>query len=408
MANTAITRYQPAQPVGSQQNLKALLTKMEGTLTDALPKHVTPQRMIKTMLVACNRTPDLLKCTQASILETINRAAELGLDLSGTLGEAYPVPFKNRVGDTWQHQATLIIGYRGLAKLARQSGEVARIDADIVCENDEFQYSKGSDGKLSFRPNLANRGKPFGAFAFVQFKDGDQQYDFMNLDEIEAIRKRSKSGSDRNGNPVGPWKTDWAEMAKKTVFRRLAKWLPLSAEKFTQAVELDNADYGDPGAIISVESMQPEQGQTRTEQVKQQIAAPQQQQQQSTQPQDGAEQEAQPDQTETAVTPPDDSGNAQAEPDTPTEGEFTEDAGEAEAPESSEPAKPLDESQNFRDYAYSRLAELYELDADDSAVKQAISMHCVGTFKKAPAKLDDEQWSEVIKAIENNEIEVKS
>jgi recombination protein RecT len=62
-----------------------------------LPKHITPERLFKTLLVAANRNPDILKCTQASVLETINRAAELGLDLSGTLGEAYPVPFNNKV-----------------------------------------------------------------------------------------------------------------------------------------------------------------------------------------------------------------------------------------------------------------------------------------------------------------------
>lgn len=44
----------------------------------------------------------------------------------------------------------------------------------------------------------------------------------MTFDEIEAIRKRSKASSS------GPWKTDWDEMAKKTVFRRASKWIQLS------------------------------------------------------------------------------------------------------------------------------------------------------------------------------------
>lgn len=243
----ATVKYDPLKPVGSAPNLKSLLIQMKGSIAEALPKHVTPERLIKTLLVAANRVPDLLKCTQASVLETINRAAELGLDLSGTLGEAYPVPFNNRIktpdGDRWVMQCTLIIGYRGLAKLARQSGEIKRIEADVVCENDEFRMRKGSNAACDFMPALmGDRGKPIGAFAYVQFKDGGEQFDFMPVSDIDKIRLRSKSGSDKQGNAIGAWKTDWAEMAKKTVFRRLAKWLPLSTEKWQRAIEEDDDD----------------------------------------------------------------------------------------------------------------------------------------------------------------------
>ena len=55
----------------------------------------------------------------------------------------------------------------------------------------------------------------------------------LTKDEIDGIRKRSRSGNN------GPWVTDYNEMAKKTAFRRLAKWLPLSAE-FRDAVEKDD------------------------------------------------------------------------------------------------------------------------------------------------------------------------
>jgi len=254
---TAVARmvkYQPLAPVGDAGTLKALLEQMKGSISQALPKHVTPDRIIKTMLVAANRTPDLLSCTQASIIETISRAAELGLDLSGTLGEAYPVPFNNRVGDNWIKQCQLIIGYRGLAKLARQSGDVSYIEAEVVCENDQFDFEKGMNAKCSWKPPLkGERGEPIGAYSLVKLKDGGVQFDFMTTDDIDKIRRRSKSGSDRNGNAIGAWKSDWSAMAKKTVFRRLAKWLPLSAEKselLMQAMEQDSMDYGSD--IISV------------------------------------------------------------------------------------------------------------------------------------------------------------
>lgn len=240
--------FRPLEPIGNMGALQGLLkTQIKGIAT-ALPKHVTPERLIKTLLVAANRTPDLLQCTQASILETINRAAELGLDLSGTLGEAYPVPFNNNVGTRdnprWAKQCQLIIGYRGLAKLARQTGEIKRIDADVVYANDTFVFRKGSDAKCEFEPALrGDRGEPLGAYAYVQFKDGGEQFDFMPFEDIEKVRQRSKSGSNKNGDAIGAWKSDWPEMAKKTVFRRVAKWLPLSTEKFVAAIETDDADY---------------------------------------------------------------------------------------------------------------------------------------------------------------------
>lgn len=242
--------YSPMAPVGRVANLKALFDAQRDSIANVMPKHVTADRLFKTLMVAVNRNPDLLQCTQSSVIDCVSRAGELGLDLSGTTGEAYPVPFNNRVKDEWVKQCQLIIGYRGLAKLARQSGEIKRIDSDIVCENDDFTFSKGSGGACRFVPNLrGDRGNIIGAYAYVEFKDGGEQYDFMAYTDIEKVRARSKSGSDKNGNAIGAWKTDWSEMAKKTVFRRLSKWLPLSSEKFQRAVELDNDDYINPDVL---------------------------------------------------------------------------------------------------------------------------------------------------------------
>ncbi len=261
-AQTAVAKrsYNPLAPIGSATGLKSLLEASKASIAQALPAHITPERLIKTMLVAANRNPDILRCTTASIMETINRAAELGLDLSGTLGEAYPVPFTNKVKWTddqggkredWLSQLTLIIGYRGFAKLARQSGEIKTIDADVVKENDKFIYRKGKNAVFEFEPNYrGDRGETIGAYAYVEFKDGGEQFVFMPVADIEKVRMRSKSGAAqrdseyaRKGDPIGAWESDWDEMAKKTVFRRCAKWLPLSTEKFVKAVERDDEDY---------------------------------------------------------------------------------------------------------------------------------------------------------------------
>jgi hypothetical protein len=54
----------------------------------------------------------------------------------------------------------------------------------------------------------------------------------MSRAQVDAIRAQSKAGNS------GPWQTHYEEMAKKTVIRRLFKYLPVSIE-IQKAVGLD-------------------------------------------------------------------------------------------------------------------------------------------------------------------------
>lgn len=238
----AITKYdyKPTAPVEKIGNLKALLDAQRSAIGRVIAKHVTPERLATMLLTAATKDPGILKCTQESIFRVAITAAELGLDISGTLGDAYVVPFNNKVGDKWVSTATLIIGYRGLARLARNTGGVARIESNVVCANDAFEFEQGTTFTLRFRQSTGDRGKAIGAYALVQFNDGSFQAEYMTRDDIENIRSMAKSGN----SPA--WSKSWGEMARKTVFRRLAKWLPLSPEKdasLLKAMEVDDADY---------------------------------------------------------------------------------------------------------------------------------------------------------------------
>lgn len=196
----------------------------------ALPKHLTPDRFVRVVLTTINKTPKLATCTKESLLASLMDCSALGLEPDGR--KAHLIPY----GD----KCTLIVDYKGLVDLARRSGEIADIHADIVCANDEFEYAFGSDSKLVHKPSLEDRGAVIAAYSFVRLKDGSSSFEVMNVQEIDAIRKRSKAAQ------AGPWVTDWNEMAKKTVFRRHSKWLPLSAE-FQEAIE---RDFDAPPEII--------------------------------------------------------------------------------------------------------------------------------------------------------------
>lgn len=202
--------------IEKRTDIKSLLTgdKFKNEVARALPKHLTPDRFIRVALTAMTKTPKLMQCTQESFFNSLLSLSQLGLEPDGR--RAHLIPY----GTTCQ----LIVDYKGLVELAMRTGNVSNIHADLVCENDVFEYDKGEikSHKIDFKQP---RGAAYAVYAICRFKDGTEKTEVMTKDEVEAIRNRSKAGQ------AGPWVTDWNEMAKKTVFRRLSKWLPLSPEQ---------------------------------------------------------------------------------------------------------------------------------------------------------------------------------
>jgi len=212
-------------------DIRGLLERSKKQLEMALPKHLTADRLLRVAMTSIQRTPKLLECTPQSLLACVMTCAQLGLEPDQFLGQAYLVPFRDTKKNIMI--CTLIPGYRGYIALARRSGEVQSVSAQVVYEKDEFELSYGIEDKLVHRPHInGDRGEPIGAFVVFKFKDGGYSFDFMSTEDIEKVRKRSKAASD------GPWVTDWAEMAKKTVIKRHAKLAPLSVE-FQKAVALE-------------------------------------------------------------------------------------------------------------------------------------------------------------------------
>ena len=175
---------------------------------------MSPERFVRIALTATYRNPKLLSCSQESFFNCLMQLGAMGLEPDGR--RAHLIPFGN--------ECTLIVDYKGIAELLRRNGDVAAIHCDVVGSNDTFEIRFGTRGILDHVPNLRDRGTPICAYSWVKLPDGNEEFDVMGFDEIESIRRRSKTPE------AGPWKTDWNEMAKKTVFRRHSKTLPLSPE----------------------------------------------------------------------------------------------------------------------------------------------------------------------------------
>lgn len=235
MTSAEVVRQTP-----QQKTLAKLITDMTPELAKALPKHVTPERMARIAVTVVRATPKLAECSPASFLGALLTASQLGLE-PGPTGEAYFVPYKQT--------CTFIPGYRGLIKLARQSGQVSDIYAEIVYANDKFKVTRGLQRNIEHEegPDRNNRGKPTDVYAVAKFKDGTTTFVTMTVNEVEAIRRRSMAANN------GPWVTDWEAMAKKTAVRQLSKWLPLSAE-FNSAVALDGTARTDVGPLVDAQT----------------------------------------------------------------------------------------------------------------------------------------------------------
>lgn len=196
--------------------LRQNLTQMAPQFAAALPKHVTVEKFTRVALTAVQNNPDLLQVDRQSLFSSIVRLAQDGLLPDGR--EAAIVKFGNKA------QAMPMIA--GILKKVRQSGDVAKVSAQVVYDADEFVWKLGFDEDVTHNPPPLDqpRGKAIGAYATAVLKDGSRLLEVMNFDEIEQVRRVSRA----SGN--GPWVQWWGEMARKTVMRRLAKRLPMSTD----------------------------------------------------------------------------------------------------------------------------------------------------------------------------------
>lgn len=186
-----------------------------------VPKGVDPQRLARIALIEFQKNPLLMQCSIQSVVGCVLQAAMLGLEIGGSLGYCYMVPYKQKNGT---YIAQFQVGYKGLAKKTRESGEIRHIDVGIVHQNDDYEFEKGLEPKCRVKFQFGqDRGPVIGYYACASFTSGGTCFEVMTKDQVLRFAKlKSKSFSN------GPWQTDFDAMAIKTVFKQLSKWLPMN------------------------------------------------------------------------------------------------------------------------------------------------------------------------------------
>ena len=197
----------------------------------ALPSVISLDRFTRIALSALNNNPKLNQCTPISFLTALMNAAQLGLEPNTPLGQAYLIPYKNRGNYECQFQ----LGYKGLIDLAYRSGEIQTVQAHSVYENDLFEYQYGLESKLVHKPEDGDRGQLMSFYAVWKNKTGGYGFAVMTKNDMDLYAKKYSKSFDSNSSP---WKSNYEEMAKKTVIKQALKYAPIKTD-FQRALSTD-------------------------------------------------------------------------------------------------------------------------------------------------------------------------
>ena len=203
-----------------------------------LPSTISPDKFRNVVITAANMSPDLLNADRRSLLGACVKCAADGLVPDGR--EAALVLFGGKV----QYMPMIA----GVLKRARNSGEIASLVVQVVHERDKFAWRPCDPERPvdhETPPLTEDRGNAIGAYAIARLKDGSVMAEVMSRPEIEKVRNVSRAKGS------GPWVQWWDQMARKTVLRRLSKYLPMDAAPLEALLHRDDAlgqPHGDADA----------------------------------------------------------------------------------------------------------------------------------------------------------------
>lgn len=247
----------------------------------ALPSHIKPEDLQRTVVMAAQQNPKLLEADRRTLMLSCMKAAQDGLLPDGR--EAALVPFsvrKKDAGGRWNSvtEVAYMPMVYGLRKKIMQSDEIASMQVGVVYmaeyESGRFLFEVGLEPPIRYKPDLTlpmeetTDEKIVAAWSLVKFKDGSWSGEVMRRAEIDKIRELSQTGATKiqkgrdagkPRTPSGPWVDHFGEMAKKTVMRRHSKVLPMSGDIFrdVEGDDVERSIRSATGVLDSVDEAAP-------------------------------------------------------------------------------------------------------------------------------------------------------
>lgn len=221
------------------------LMELKPELEKVLPAHISVDKFMRVVNTAISMNPDLYGADRRSLFTSCVKCATDGLLPDGR--EAALVIFNSKEKyteggkklDRWVQKVQYMPMFAGLQKKVRNSGELKELTCNAVFQQDTFRYWVDDAGEhITHEPNLEadDRGRFKAVYCIAKTKEGGVYMEVMTRGQVEQVRAVSKSATS------GPWASWFDEMARKTVFRRLSKRLPMSTD-IEQVIRRDDNLY---------------------------------------------------------------------------------------------------------------------------------------------------------------------
>lgn len=214
---------------------------------DQLEKIISKEKLIKEIGFAVqlvNTNTKLSECSHVSIIKAVYNVALTGLSLNPITKQAALVP--KYVNGNWE--AILFPMYQGLVKLLTDTGSVISCTTNLVFDGDEFEVELGMEQKITHKPKFKSKNITF-AYAIGKLADGSTIMEVMDREDLDYIRSLSETYKAFVAGKLKKEFVIWinfeGEMYRKTVLKRLCKYLPKTEQwnRVNEAVQLDNEEY---------------------------------------------------------------------------------------------------------------------------------------------------------------------
>ncbi|MFG2747226.1 recombinase RecT [Streptomyces chartreusis] len=211
----------------------AMVEQYRSDYAALMPSHINADQWIRLAVGAIRGDKNLEQAARNDIgvfLRELRTAARLGLE-PGT-EQFYLTPRKSKA-HRGQKIIKGIVGYQGIIELIYRAGAVSSVIVEVVRANDSFQYVPGRDERPVHEIDWfgGDRGPLVGVYAYAVMKDSaTSKVVVLNRDQV----MQAKAKSDGAHSEYSPWNTNEESMWLKTGARRLAKWVPTSAEYVAQ------------------------------------------------------------------------------------------------------------------------------------------------------------------------------
>lgn len=222
--------------------MKGSVVRMEPEFAKVLPSHVSADKFVRTVITALQTSPKLVEAIRSTFYKACMDAATDGLLPDGREGAI--IPYKGKA--KWMPMV------QGIMKKVRNSGEIGDIDAQIVCENDEYDSWIDEKGRhFKWRKAKKDRGAEMLTFAYAVGKDGTFYFEEIGEEDMRNIEKSSPSDD-------SPWKGPFKnEMKRKSALRRLAKYRLPSSTDLTNLTQTEDDIYEPPERVVVPDNGQP-------------------------------------------------------------------------------------------------------------------------------------------------------